>query len=112
MAAYHPDEPDNNGIAPGAQIVSIKIGDSRLASMETGVGLTRALISVLLNKCDVINMSYGEFAGLHDVGRFIELSKELVDEHGVVFVSSAGNEGPALTTVGAAGGTTSCILGK
>jgi len=111
VAAYHPDEPDNNGIAPGAQIVSIKIGDSRLASMETGVGLTRALISVLLNKCDVINMSYGEFAGLHDVGRFIELSKELVDEHGVVFVSSAGNEGPALTTVGAAGGTTSCILG-
>ena len=98
-AAYHPDKPDNNGVAPGAQIVSIKIGDSRLGSMETGVGLTRALISILETKCDVINMSYGEFAGVHNAGKFIELAKEVVNEHGVIFVSSAGNEGPALSTV-------------
>jgi tripeptidyl-peptidase-2 len=44
-AAHHPEDPALNGIAPGAQVVSCKIGDSRLGSMETMVGLTRALIA-------------------------------------------------------------------
>ena len=44
-AAHHPEDPALSGIAPGAQIVSCKIGDTRLGSMETMVGLTRALVT-------------------------------------------------------------------
>ena len=59
VSAFHADQPECNGVAPGAQIVSLKIGDSRLGSMETGVGLMRGLIEAVNNGCNVINMSYG-----------------------------------------------------
>ena len=98
------------GVAPGAQIVSCKIGDSRLGSMETGVGLVRALIAARDNGCQLINMSYGESFIHEKGGRFAQLASEFVERYGIMFISSAGNNGPALTTVGAPGGTCSALI--
>ena len=41
------------------QIVSLKVGDHRLGSMETGVGLIRGLIEAVKRGCHIINLSYG-----------------------------------------------------
>lgn len=111
VAGHFPEQPILNGLAPGAQIVSVKIGDTRLDGMETGAGMIRGIDAVLRNHCDLINMSYGEPTSRPDHGRVVELFSELVHEHGVIFVAAAGNSGPALSTVIAPGGTTSAIIG-
>ncbi|KAE8194985.1 hypothetical protein A4X06_0g4930 [Tilletia controversa] len=102
-----------DGVASGAQLVSLKIGDTRLGSMETQQALLRAAQAILATKCDVANLSYGEASafGVDNRGAFVELLRDIViRQRDVVFVSSAGNAGPALTSAGAPGGTTSSIL--
>lgn len=102
---FHPDNPELDGVAPAAKVVSLTIGDGRLGSMETGTALVRAIIKVMElcesgRKIDVINMSYGEHGHWSNSGRVGELMSELVNKYGVVWVASAGNHGPALCTIG------------
>nr|XP_018903272.1 PREDICTED: tripeptidyl-peptidase 2 [Bemisia tabaci] len=104
-AANFPDDPEKNGVAPGAQLVSLTIGDSRLDSLETGTAIIRSIIQ-LMRWCEkglkihVINMSYGEHAHWSNSGRVGELMSEAIDKYGIVFVAAAGNNGPALCTLG------------
>lgn len=51
----------------------------------------------------VINLSFGEYANVDDYGRFTAMARLAVQRHGLIFVTSAGNNGPALTTGGAPG---------
>jgi len=111
IGGYHPEAPERNGVAPGVQIVSVKIGDPRLGGMESGLALLRAARAVVRHKCDLVNMSFGEPTGTPNQGMLIREFSRLVDESGVLFVASAGNGGPALSTVGAPGGTSSAIIG-
>eukprot|EP01122_Echinamoeba_exundans_P008069 TRINITY_DN2601_c1_g4_i1.p1 TRINITY_DN2601_c1_g4~~TRINITY_DN2601_c1_g4_i1.p1 ORF type:complete len:1306 (-),score=238.67 TRINITY_DN2601_c1_g4_i1:694-4611(-) len=110
VGANYPEQPELNGVAPGCQIVGIKIGDSRLGSMETGTALVRAFIACRNLKVDLINMSYGEPSSRSNTGRVLELANQLVWKHGVIFVASAGNNGPCHTTVGAPGGLASGLI--
>ncbi|KAJ2390331.1 hypothetical protein GGI23_005644, partial [Coemansia sp. RSA 2559] len=112
LAANHPEEPQNNGVAPGAQLISLLIGDHRVSSLETGVGLTRAVGAIIEHNADLANMSFGEPSATHNSGQWVQMiRKEVVRRHRCIFVSSAGNEGPALSTVGAPGGTNEGIIG-
>ena len=63
------NEERRSGVAPGAQVIAFKNGDTRLGSMETGTSLTRALIEAVKRGCDVINLSYGEGCVLTNGGR-------------------------------------------
>jgi len=111
-AGYHgPDQPELNGVAPGAQIISMKIGDIRLGGMETGTGVIRALTAAAAAGVDIINMSFGEPSKSGGAGRIVELCRQIVLKHHIIFVSSAGNSGPALSTAGAPGGSTPHLIG-
>lgn len=68
LAAYDSTAPLHCGIAPGAQIVSVKIGDVRINGMETGAGIIRGVAAAVENKCHLINMSYGEATTIPNAG--------------------------------------------
>ena len=110
-AAHFEEEPELNGLAPGAQIISMQIGDCRLNGMETGTAFIRAMKCAIDNKVDVINMSYGESAKWASNGPVFDMIKKMVREHNITFISSAGNDGPALTTVGAPVSISGDIIG-
>jgi tripeptidyl-peptidase-2 len=100
---------DRNGVAPGAQILACKIGDGRLGSAETGTGLIRALIAAKKYGCDLINLSYGEPSWQPDSGRVAETFADAVYKWGMTVFTSAGNDGPALSSLGSPGTLTAPI---
>ena len=60
-----------------------------------------------------INMSYGEYSHWSNTGRVGEMMNEVINKYGVVWVASAGNNGPALCTVGTPPDiATNTVIGK
>ena len=96
-----------NGIAPGAQILALKIGSNVLSGGSTTEGSMVSAWRYAVKKAKelgmplVIQMSYG--IGSEQEGKAVaeKLLDELLEENpGVVAAVSAGNEGPGLSTVG------------
>eukprot|EP00924_Labyrinthula_sp_SR-Ha-C_P011420 maker-scaffold_46-snap-gene-0.47-mRNA-1 protein AED:0.02 eAED:0.13 QI:33/1/0.5/1/1/1/2/0/1376 len=109
LAGNHPENRDLNGIAPGAEVVSLRIGDGRLGTMETNKSIVKAVSLAVELGCDLVNMSFGEASTGTSEGIVVETIQEAVRKHGLIFVTSAGNSGPSLSTVGAPGSSPGVI---
>ncbi|MBT4559610.1 MAG: S8 family serine peptidase [Planctomycetes bacterium] len=103
IGAYQGPEGRMNGIAPGVEFVSIKVGDGKFGGSTYGASISKAIDYAVEMGCQVANISFGGPSfyadGLEPGGWVIEEATK----RGLMVVTSAGNEGPALSTVGAPG---------
>ncbi|MDP6963242.1 MAG: S8 family serine peptidase, partial [Planctomycetota bacterium] len=92
-----------NGIAPGVEIVAIKIGDSKVGGSTSGFAVSKALDYAVEAGCQIANMSFGGPSFYADGEEPDNWVVDEVAKRGLLLVTSAGNEGPALSTVGSPG---------
>jgi tripeptidyl-peptidase-2 len=111
-AAHFPGEPARDGIAPGARILSIKIGDIRTGGSSYGTSELRAAALTAKHRVDIVNASWGGRSTYQDGrNRNSRTYDLLVERHDILAVLSAGNNGPALGTAGSAGAEANRVLG-
>jgi tripeptidyl-peptidase-2 len=111
-AAFFSKEPEKNGHAPGAQIISFQISDARMSSVETASAFIRTMSKCIELGVDLINYSFGKASNwVRPRGLMSAWIEEAVFKHDIIFVTSAGNEGPALSTVAAPAATSDAALG-
>jgi subtilisin family serine protease len=100
---YGPDDP-LNGLAPGCQLIAAKVGNGRMGGSTSHNSVSKCAQWAVDHGADVINISFGGDTffedGNEDGARFLD---ELVEKTGVIVCTSAGNSGPALSTIGAPG---------
>jgi len=96
-----------DGVAPGAQILALKIGDNTLTGGSTTPGSMLSAWRYAAKKATelgmplVIQMSYGTGSENEGKGEAERLIEELLEEYPqAVATVSAGNEGPALSSIG------------
>jgi tripeptidyl-peptidase-2 len=105
-----------NGVAPGAWVISCKLGDNTLSG---GATVTESMkkcyeyIGELQKKYDVpvvVNMSYGIGSEIEGDASMEEWLDEWLDDNtSIVVCHSAGNSGPGLSNVGLPAGTDGVI---
>lgn len=100
-------EPTQHGIAPGAQVISCKIGDGSLSGGATTTGSMKAAYEFGAKWAEenntpvVFSMSYGigsELEGRSDIEKY--LNKLVQENPNIVIVTSNGNSGPGLSSAG------------
>ena len=99
------------GVAPGAKVVAVKIGDNRLSGgSTTTASMLLAIDYAVSQKVDVINLSYGIRAGSNlgtsTIDQYID---KVARAKNILFSISAGNEGPGLLTIGTPAGANLAI---
>lgn len=105
-------KPGYDGIAPGAQVLSIKIGDNDVTGGATTTGAKKRALEIAADWAEdhhvpvVINLSYGigsETEGASDIDRLVD---DTLAKHPLLFMAtSAGNNGPGISSVGQPGGS-------
>jgi subtilisin family serine protease len=102
VAAFFGEGDPFNGLAPGAQILSIKIGNGKFGGATTHNSIMKGLDYAIRSGAQLVNISFGGssfLGGGHEL--ICEFINEAVSHTGLLICASAGNAGPALTTVGA-----------
>ena len=109
------NQEDFHGVAPGAKLMSLKIGQNAIGGVSTTESMKKAFNYAARyarehNVPVVCNMSYGvdsEIEGHSAIDKFVD--NLLRENPYLVFCTSAGNEGPGLSTVGTPSAASECI---
>jgi subtilisin family serine protease len=101
IAGYHGEGSPLNGLAPAARLLGVKIGNGRYGGATTHLALIRGLEWAGRKGADVVNISFGGPSLFAD-GREVSAAfvNDAVAKYGYIVCLSAGNAGPALSTVG------------
>ena len=100
-----------NGVAPGAQLLALKIANSAQGSITTSGSMLRAIdyaikFAQTRRQPLVLNMSFGVGNEIEGTARIDQAVDSILQAHpDLVFTISAGNDGPGLSTMGFPGST-------
>ncbi len=95
-----------NGVAPGAQLLGLKIARNDYGGLSTTGSMVAAMDYAIRFAASrglplVLNMSYGVGNEREGAARIDALLDSILAAHpDIVFVTSAGNDGPGLSTIG------------
>ena len=107
-AGYHINgDPDVNGLAPAAKVVSVKIGNGAAPGSATVTGAKKRGLEFIENYMakhkghGIINLSYGIAASNEGYSETDKMFNDFARNNpNVTVCTSAGNEGPAISTIG------------